>query len=57
MSIFKDRKNHIWIGTDNEGLFQLNNEGKRNQHVKPDNSLQCNANTMMCKSEDYEDNC
>ena len=48
MSVYQDSNRHLWVGTDNEGLFELNTEGRRLRHFKPTNSPHSVANTIMC---------
>lgn len=54
MAIFQDKKQHIWIGADNEGLFELDADGKLIHHYKPTDALASIANTVMCIYEDSE---
>ena len=35
MSIFQDSNDHLWIGADNEGVYELDAEGKRLRHYQP----------------------
>ena len=56
MSVYQDSNRHLWVGTDNEGLFELNTEGRRLRHFKPTNSPHSVANTIMCMYEDSENN-
>lgn len=52
MSVFQDENYHLWVGADNEGLFELGIDGKRLHHYKPSSSPQSVANTIMCMFED-----
>lgn len=56
MSIFQDSRSHLWVGTDNEGIFELGQDGKRLRHYAPGTSSRSMANTVMCIYEDSEGN-
>lgn len=56
MAVFQDSEQHLWVGADNEGLFELSSEGRRLRHFKPDDSSCSVANTVMCMYEDSEKN-
>jgi len=52
MSIYQDSRYHLWVGSDNEGVFELDANGKRLRHYQPENSPHAIANTIMCMRED-----
>ena len=52
MSIYQDSNRHLWVGADNEGIFELDAEGKRLRHYQPGNNPRSMANTIMCMYED-----
>ena len=52
MSIYQDSNHHLWVGTDNEGVYELSAEGKRLRHYQPGSSPRSVANTIMCMYED-----
>ena len=52
MSIYQDSNRHLWVGADNEGIFELDAEGKRLRHYQPGNDPRSMANTIMCMYED-----
>lgn len=56
MSIFQDSRSHLWVGTDNEGIFELGEDGRRLRHYKPGTSARSMANTVMSIYEDSEKN-
>ena len=57
MSIYQDSNHRLWVGTDNEGLYELDGKtGKRLRHFVPGNSAHSIANTIMCMYEDSENN-
>lgn len=49
---FQDSDYHLWVGADNEGLFELGIDGKRIRHYQPDGSSSSVASTVMCMYED-----
>ena len=34
-SIYKDKENHLWVGNDYEGIFELDQDGRQVRHLKP----------------------
>ncbi|MDR0895947.1 MAG: response regulator [Prevotellaceae bacterium] len=56
MSIYQDSKRNLWVGSDNEGLFQLDTQGRRVHHYQPLNTSTSVANTILCMYEDSEGN-
>ncbi|MBQ8519827.1 MAG: hybrid sensor histidine kinase/response regulator, partial [Bacteroides sp.] len=56
MAVFQDSNRHLWVGADNEGLFELDSEGRRLHHYKPTGESHSVANTVMCVYEDSERN-
>ena len=54
MSIYQDSNRHLWVGADNEGIFELDAEGKRLRHYQPGNNPRSMANTIMCMYEDTD---
>ena len=56
MSIFQDSNQHLWIGADNEGIYELDAEGDCLRHYQPGSSSHSVANTIMCIYEDSEKN-
>ena len=56
MSIFQDSNQHLWIGADNEGIYELDAEGGCLRHYQPGSSSHSVANTIMCIYEDSEKN-
>lgn len=56
MSVYQDSNDRLWVGTDNEGVFELDMQGKRLRHFKPGNQPHSVANTIMCVYEDSEKN-
>lgn len=52
MSIYQDSNHHLWVGADNEGVFELDAEGRRLHHYQPGNNPRSMANTIMCMYED-----
>lgn len=56
MSIFQDSGSHLWIGTDNEGIYELTSDGKRIRHYSPGVSSRSVANTVMSIYEDTDRN-
>ena len=52
MSIYQDSNRHLWVGADNEGIFELDAEGRRLRHYQPGNNPRSMANTIMCMYED-----
>lgn len=56
MSVFQDHNRHLWVGTDNEGLYELGTDGKRLRHYSPDYSENSIPKTIICIFEDSEQN-
>lgn len=56
MSIFQDSNGHLWVGADNEGIYELDANGKRLRHYQPGSSAHFVANTIMCIYEDTDKN-
>jgi signal transduction histidine kinase/ligand-binding sensor domain-containing protein/DNA-binding response OmpR family regulator len=52
MSIYQDSNHHLWVAADNEGVFELDAEGRRLRHYQPGNNPRSMANTIMCMYED-----
>lgn len=53
---FQDSNQHLWIGADNEGIYELDAEGGCLRHYQPGSSSHSVANTIMCIYEDSEKN-
>lgn len=56
MGITQDSNHHLWVGTDNEGVYELSAGGKRLRHYRPGNSPRDVSGTIMCMYEDTEGN-
>lgn len=54
MSICQTDDYHLWVGTDNEGLFELGADGKRLRHHAPGSGPHTVAGTVMCIHEDSD---
>lgn len=54
MSVFQDRDDYLWIASDNEGVFQLDADGRRICHYAPTGTPYSVANTVMSIYEDSE---
>ena len=52
MSIYQDSNHHLWVAADNEGVFELDAEGRRLRHYQPGNNPRSMANTIMCMYDD-----
>ena len=35
-AMYEDKKGHLWVSNDNEGLYELDNSGKRVRHLLPE---------------------
>lgn len=51
---FQDSNDHLWIGADNEGVYELDAKGKRLRHYQPGNAARSVASTIMCIYEDTD---
>lgn len=56
MSLFQDKNYHLWVGTDNEGVYELGPDGRRIRHYQPGHGETSMANTIMTMYEDSENN-
>jgi ligand-binding sensor domain-containing protein/signal transduction histidine kinase/DNA-binding response OmpR family regulator len=56
MSITKDKKNTLWIATDNDGLYGLDEKTKRSVHFYQKPSSQSMSDIALCVFEDSENN-
>ena len=54
MAIYTDTQGVAWIGTDNDGLYAINDEGKQLAHYKEENSNRSVPTNIMCLFEDSE---
>lgn len=52
MSIFRDHKGITWVGTDNDGLYAINDQGEQLAHYAPDGKSDGVPATIMCIYED-----
>jgi ligand-binding sensor domain-containing protein len=48
MSVFSDGRHHLWVGTDHDGLYELDDQGRQLRHYLPGNV----PSTLMCITED-----
>lgn len=55
MSLFQDQSYHLWVGTDNEGVYELGPDGKQIRHYRPGHGEHAVANTVMSMLVDSED--
>ncbi|MDR0977155.1 MAG: response regulator [Prevotellaceae bacterium] len=56
MSIFQDSRRHLWVGGDSEGLYELDESGRRLRHLTDDGTPASIAGTIICMYEDSEKN-
>ncbi|MDR1983870.1 MAG: response regulator [Prevotellaceae bacterium] len=56
MSITKDRSNTLWIATDNDGLYGLDETTNRSVHFYQTSSPQSVSDIVLCAFEDSENN-
>ncbi|MDR1348488.1 MAG: response regulator [Prevotellaceae bacterium] len=56
MSITKDKKNTLWIATDNDGLYGLDETTKHSVHFCQTPSSQSMSDIVLCVFEDSESN-
>ncbi|MDR2126674.1 MAG: response regulator [Prevotellaceae bacterium] len=56
MSITKDRHNTLWVSTDNDGLYGLNEKTKQSVHFHQTSSPQSISDIVLCTFEDSENN-
>ena len=56
MSIFKDKDNHLWIGADNEGIFELDTNYKQVRHYYPGDTSSSISNTITSIFQDSDGN-
>lgn len=54
MAVFQDSRQHLWVGADNEGVFELDDKGRRFQHYQPTKDPFSVGNTIMCIYEDSD---
>jgi signal transduction histidine kinase/ligand-binding sensor domain-containing protein/CheY-like chemotaxis protein/AraC-like DNA-binding protein len=54
MSIRKDKKGTIWVGTDNDGLYAIDDDGNRLAHFKEENNNGSAPLSIMCILEDSQ---
>ncbi|MGL5318416.1 MAG: two-component regulator propeller domain-containing protein [Bacteroidales bacterium] len=52
MSVTKDSQDRYWVGTDNDGVYQVNKTGKSSIHFKANSSAGYFPNTVMSLFED-----
>lgn len=52
MSIYQDSNHHLWVGADNEGLYELDARGRRLRHYQPGSNPRSVSNTIICTYED-----
>jgi signal transduction histidine kinase/ligand-binding sensor domain-containing protein/DNA-binding response OmpR family regulator len=55
-SVSKDRNNTLWIATDNDGLYGLDEKTKRSVHFYQTSSPQSMSDIVLCAFEDSENN-
>lgn len=55
MSIWKDKKEELWIGTDNAGLYRISKKGTTT-HFAPDDTSNPTPNTILSMMEDEQGN-
>lgn len=56
MSMYQTRDGHLWVGTDNEGVYELTPDGKRINHFLLDHKTHSLGNTVMGIFEDSQNN-
>ena len=56
MSLLEDSRQHLWVGTDNEGLFEVSPKGKQLNRYQPRKLNANTGTTVMCTFEDSEGN-
>lgn len=56
MAVYKDRNHHLWISGDNEGLYELDEDGMRIHHYQPGKEAHAISNTTLCMFEDSQNN-
>ncbi len=54
MSVFKDSKGILWVGTDGDGLYSISPENKVLKHYKDQNYLGSKLNTVVSIYEDSQ---
>lgn len=54
MGICTDRHGTVWIGTDNDGLYAIDDNGKQLAHFKEENGNRRAPGNIMCVFEDSE---
>lgn len=54
MSIWQDKKGTIWVGTDNDGLYAIDDDGNQLAHFKEKNNNGSAPLTIMCLLEDSQ---
>ncbi|WP_239060767.1 two-component regulator propeller domain-containing protein [Bacteroides sp. 519] len=52
MSIWHDRQNVTWVGTDNDGLYAINDDGEQIRHYLPTSGPSSIPGTVMAMYED-----
>jgi signal transduction histidine kinase/ligand-binding sensor domain-containing protein/DNA-binding response OmpR family regulator len=48
MAIYKDKDELVWIGTDNDGLYALNEKTQQVRHYRHDDNLASVPSSIMC---------
>ncbi|MBQ8672743.1 MAG: response regulator [Bacteroides sp.] len=56
MALYRDADRHLWVGTDNEGLYELDAEGQRVRHYRPSAAPDGVPSVVTCLHRDSEDN-
>ncbi|MDR0962624.1 MAG: hybrid sensor histidine kinase/response regulator, partial [Mediterranea sp.] len=56
MSVYQDSRRHLWVGADSEGLYELNANGQRLRHYRPEQGENSVPGTILCMYEDSQDN-
>ena len=56
MSVYRTEDNHLWVGADSEGVFELDESGKRLNHYALRNASYPVGNTVMSIFEDSQNN-
>lgn len=56
MALHKDRNNRLWVSADNEGLFEVDEQGNRINHFAPQKEKNGIATTILSMFEDSRGN-
>ncbi len=56
MALFQTKDGHIWVGTDNEGVYELDRAGRCLNHYRMDQNSHSLGHTVMAIFEDSQDN-